>query len=130
MPLQRRLQLLDWAEKNNAYIIEDDYDGELRYDGHPVAALKSLDQQGRVIYLGSFSKVLFPALRVGYVILPPALLRPFLQTKQLMDRGAPTLTQAPLPTSLLVATSNGTSASCAKHTAHDMPHYATHWTKT
>ena len=94
MPLARRLRLLAWAKNNNAYIVEDDYDGELRYDGHPLASLRSLDQHGRVIYLGSFSKVLFPALRVGYVVLPPELLRPFLQTKQLMDRGAPTLTQA------------------------------------
>lgn len=94
MPLGRRLALLDWARQRQAYIIEDDYDGELRYDGHPLASLQGLDTDGRVIYLGSFSKVLFPALRLGYVVLPPTLLEPFLQAKQMMDRGAPTLTQA------------------------------------
>lgn len=94
MPLARRLALLDWARRQNALIIEDDYDGELRYDGHPLASLQGLDGDGRVIYLGSFSKVLFPALRLGYVVLPPPLLEPFLQAKQLIDRGTPTLTQA------------------------------------
>lgn len=94
MPVGRRLALLQWAQKQEAFIIEDDYDGELRYDSHPLAALQGLDNDGRVVYLGTFSKVLFPALRLGYVVLPPTLIRPFLQAKQLMDRGAPTLTQA------------------------------------
>jgi GntR family transcriptional regulator/MocR family aminotransferase len=94
MPAARRLALLQWARQNEALIIEDDYDGELRYDSYPLAALQGLDVDGRVVYLGTFSKVLFPALRLGYVVLPPALLGPFLQAKQLMDRGAPTLTQA------------------------------------
>lgn len=94
MPLSRRLALLQWAQSHNALILEDDYDGELRYDGYPLTSLQSLDQDGRVIYLGTFSKVLFPALRLGYVVLPDVLQEPFLQAKQLMDRGAPTLTQA------------------------------------
>jgi GntR family transcriptional regulator / MocR family aminotransferase len=94
MPLARRLALLDWARRNQALVLEDDYDSELRYSGHPVAALQGLDKDGRVIYLGSFSKVLFPALRLGYVVLPDRLLTPFLETKQLIDRGSPTLTQA------------------------------------
>ncbi|MCB0036296.1 MAG: PLP-dependent aminotransferase family protein, partial [Anaerolineales bacterium] len=94
MTLNRRLQLLQWAQTHQALIIEDDYDGELRYEGYPLTSLQSLDKDGRVIYLGTFSKVLFPALRLGYVVLPPALQEPFLQAKQLMDRGAPTLTQA------------------------------------
>lgn len=94
MPLQRRLELIHWAKERNAYIIEDDYDGELRYVGSPISALQGLDHSGRVIYLGTFSKVLLPALRLGYVILPIALCKPFLQAKMLMDRGAPTLTQA------------------------------------
>ncbi|MCI0396529.1 MAG: PLP-dependent aminotransferase family protein [Chloroflexi bacterium] len=94
MPLARRLALLRWARQANALILEDDYDGELRYDGHPLAALQGLDEDGRVVYLGTFSKVLFPALRLGYIVLPPALLDPFLQARQLVDRGAPTLTQA------------------------------------
>jgi GntR family transcriptional regulator/MocR family aminotransferase len=94
MPLERRLALLQWAQEHSALILEDDYDGELRYTDHPLAALQGLDQDGRVVYLGTFSKVLFPALRLGYVALPPVLLAPFLQAKQLVDRGAPTLTQA------------------------------------
>lgn len=94
MPLERRLALLQWAQENGALVLEDDYDGELRYSEHPLAALQGLDRDGRVVYLGTFSKVLFPALRLGYVVLPKVLLAPFLQAKQLVDRGAPTLTQA------------------------------------
>ncbi len=94
MPLERRLALLRWAQQQGALVLEDDYDGELRYSEHPVAALQGLDKDGRVVYLGTFSKVLFPALRLGYVVLPKVLLAPFLQAKQLVDRGAPTLTQA------------------------------------
>lgn len=94
MPVRRRLALLDWAAANGAFIIEDDYDSELRYDGRPVAALQGLDKKARVVYLGTFSKVLFPALRLGYVVLPRALQAPFARAKGLVDRGAPTLTQA------------------------------------
>lgn len=94
MPLQRRLELLQWAQTNQALIIEDDYDGELRYDGRPLSALQGLDETGHVIYLGTFSKVLFPALRLSYVVLPQPLVKPFIQAKQIVDRGAPTLTQA------------------------------------
>ncbi|MCA9961485.1 MAG: PLP-dependent aminotransferase family protein [Anaerolineales bacterium] len=94
MSLTRRLALLAWACRQNAFVIEDDYDGELRYDGHPHTALQGLDENGRVIYLGTFSKVLFPALRLAYAVLPPALVAPFVQAKRLIDRGAPTLTQA------------------------------------
>ena len=94
MPLVRRLALLQWARRAGALVLEDDYDGELRYSEHPLAALQGLDKDGRVIYLGTFSKVLFPALRLGYVVLPPALLSPFLKAMELVDRGAPTLTQA------------------------------------
>lgn len=94
MPAERRLALLQWAEETGALVVEDDYDGALRYEGQPLAALQGLDNAGRVIYLGTFSKVLFPALRLGYVVLPPDLLQPFLQAKRIVDRGAPTLTQA------------------------------------
>lgn len=94
MPLTRRLALRQWAEEHSAMILEDDYDGALRYEGRPLAALQGLDERGHVIYLGSFSKVLFPALRLGYVVLPKQLLRPFVQAKGIVDRGAPTLTQA------------------------------------
>ncbi len=94
MPLARRLALLQWAQAQQAVVIEDDYDGELRYDGRPLSALQGLDEGGQVVYLGTFSKVLFPALRLAYVVLPPALLEPFLRAKRLIDRGAPTLMQA------------------------------------
>ena len=94
MPLARRLALLQWAGSVDALILEDDYDGELRYRDHPVAALQGLDDQDRGIYLGTFSKVLFPALRLGYLVLPYSILPIFLKAKELVDRGAPTLTQA------------------------------------
>jgi len=104
MPLARRVALLAWARARGALVIEDDYDGDLRYDGHSLAALQGLDAAGvgaagvdaagRVVYLGTFSKVLFPALRLGYLVLPPPLVTPFVRAKDLVDRGAPTLTQA------------------------------------
>ena len=94
MPLAQRLALLQWAHQKDALLIEDDYDGELRYNGRPLSALQGLDTEGRVVYLGTFSKVLFPALRLGYIVLPQSLVNPFLQAKALVDKGAPTLTQA------------------------------------
>jgi GntR family transcriptional regulator/MocR family aminotransferase len=94
LPLSRRLKLLAWARANGAIIVEDDYDGELRYEGRPFTALQGLADDGRVVYLGTFSKVLFPALRLSYVVLPPAMVTPFVQAKGVVDRGAPTLTQA------------------------------------
>jgi GntR family transcriptional regulator / MocR family aminotransferase len=94
MPLSRRLALLRWAQEHEALILEDDYDGALRYEERLLGALQGLDERGHVVYLGSFSKVLFPALRLGYVVLPDALLDPFIQAKGIVDRGAPTLTQA------------------------------------
>lgn len=74
LSLQRRLQLLQWAEAHQAYIVEDDYDGEFHYGGRPLPALKSLDRDDRVIYAGSFSKTLLPDLRLGYVVSPMAIL--------------------------------------------------------
>lgn len=86
LSLKRRVQLLDWAKANHAFIIEDDYDSEYRYEGPKLSALAGLDVEGRVIYVGSFSKVLFPSLRIGYVVLPPALIQPFLAVKWITDR--------------------------------------------
>lgn len=90
----RRLKLLNWVSSKDTYIIEDDYDGALRYEGRPRSSLQGLDSIGRVIYLGTFSKVLFPALRLAYIVLPEQLIEPFLQAKRVIDRGSPTLTQA------------------------------------
>src|SRR5262249_2119675 len=79
-----------------AWVIEDDYDGEYRYAGRPVESLQGLDRGGRVLYVGTFSKVLFPALRLGYVVVPPALRRAFRAAKGLCDTGTSTLEQAAL----------------------------------
>lgn len=76
LSLSRRLELLDYAHQQQAWIIEDDYDSELHYDGRPLPAMQGLDKHQRVIYLGTFSKVLFPSLRLAYAVLPPALVAP------------------------------------------------------
>src|SRR5690606_18629165 len=73
LPIGRRRQLLDWAEEHNAWVIEDDYDSEYRYAVRPEATLQSLDTRGCVIHIGTFSKTLSPQLRLGYMVLPPAL---------------------------------------------------------
>jgi GntR family transcriptional regulator / MocR family aminotransferase len=96
MSLARRLALLDWARRARAYVFEDDYDSEYRYEGRPVEAVQALDTRGHVIYVGTLSKVLFPALRVGYLILPPALIATFRAAKWLADRHTPTLEQSVL----------------------------------
>lgn len=96
MSLSRRLALLDWARQANAYILEDDYDSEYRFAGRPLAALQGIDDVGRVIYIGTFSKVLFPALRVGYLILPRPLIDAFLTVRRLIDVHTPVLEQAVL----------------------------------
>ncbi len=93
MSLARRLQLLEWARKSGAVIFEDDYDSEYRYSGRPIPALQGLDDRGLVLYAGSFSKVLFPALRVGYMVIPFDLLNRFEATLSLTVRHAPLLEQ-------------------------------------
>ena len=96
MPLERRVALLDWASRTGAWVVEDDYISEFRYEGRPLEALQALDRNGRVIYVGTFSKTLFPALRLAYVVLPRALVRPFLAAKWVADRFSATLAQAAL----------------------------------
>lgn len=96
MSLARRLALLEWAKAANAYILEDDYDSEYRFAGRPLATLQGLDNADRVIYVGTFSKILAPALRLGYLILPPLLVEPFLAVRRLLDFHLPILEQAAL----------------------------------
>jgi GntR family transcriptional regulator/MocR family aminotransferase len=96
MSIPRRLALLDWAKRANAYILEDDYDSEFRFGSRPLATLQGLDDADRVIYVGTFSKVLFPSLRIGYMILPPALVDSFLKVRRLIDIHSPMLQQAVL----------------------------------
>ena len=94
MSSARRQALIDWAARNQSWIIEDDCDSEFRYNGRLLPALYAMDQGARVIYVGTFSKVLFPSLRLGYVILPQALIEPFCTLRAVMDRSPPTLLQA------------------------------------
>ncbi|AGW93959.1 PLP-dependent aminotransferase family protein [Cupriavidus sp. DF5525] len=93
LPIGRRLDLLQWAQRHDAWIIEDDYDGEFRYGQRPIDTLQSIDTDGRVIYIGTFSKALSPQLRLGYLVLPPELVSVFRQAKRLADRHAPVLEQ-------------------------------------
>jgi GntR family transcriptional regulator/MocR family aminotransferase len=94
LSLPRRLALLDWAVRNDAWIIEDDYDGEYRYVSRPLPALKSLDRDGRVVYAGTFSKVLLPSIRLAYVAVPETQVERFEQIIQAFAGGSPELTQA------------------------------------
>jgi GntR family transcriptional regulator/MocR family aminotransferase len=94
LPIDRRLGLLEWASNIGAYIVEDDYDSDFRYDGPPLTALSGLDRDHRVIYLGSFSKSLGAGLRLGYLVLPPELVAPAIAAKSLASYGQPWLDQA------------------------------------
>lgn len=96
MCVTRRLALLDWARQSGATIFEDDYDSEFRFSGPPMPALQGLDRDDRVVFAGSLSKVLFPSLRLGYVVLPPDLVGPFAAAISLTTRHAPLLDQAVL----------------------------------
>ena len=96
LSLKRRIALLDWARRANAYLVEDDYDSEYHYTKRPLPALQGLDDTGRVIYIGTFSKVLYPALRLGYMILPPPLVDAFRTVRNLIDTHPPILEQVVL----------------------------------
>jgi GntR family transcriptional regulator/MocR family aminotransferase len=94
MSLARRLQWLDWATKSSALVLEDDYDSEFRYSGRPVPALQGLDRRGLVLFTGSFSKVLFPSLRLGYLVVPPGLVESVAAIISITNRHAPLLEQS------------------------------------
>jgi len=98
MSLSRRLALLKWAENYNSWIVEDDYDSEFRYAGRPLASLQGLDAQAgnRVIYVGTFSLTIFPALRLGYMIVPDNLIDAFTAARALTDSHSPSIDQAAL----------------------------------
>jgi GntR family transcriptional regulator/MocR family aminotransferase len=92
----RRLALLEWAQDRAGWVLEDDYDSEYRYVSRPLGALQGMDSHGRVIYIGTFSKVLFPAIRIGYVVVPPSLWERFVAAREAFDLFSPTLYQLAL----------------------------------
>jgi GntR family transcriptional regulator/MocR family aminotransferase len=96
LSLARRLALIEFANRTGSWVIEDDYDSELRYGAPPLPSLQSLDSGDRVIYVGTFSKLLFPSLRLGYVVLPDRLLEDFVERKHLIDDHLPLVDQATL----------------------------------
>jgi GntR family transcriptional regulator/MocR family aminotransferase len=93
LSLARRLELLEWSRRKNAVIVEDDYDGEFHYQGQPLESLQGLDREGRVIYIGTFSRTVFSSLRIGYLIAPQALVPAFTAAKWLSDRHTAALEQ-------------------------------------
>ncbi|PPQ31812.1 MocR-like pyridoxine biosynthesis transcription factor PdxR [Rhodopila globiformis] len=96
LPIGRRLALLDWARRAGACVLEDDCDSEFRWEGRPLPPLATLDTAGQVIYCGTFSKTLAPALRIGFAIVPPPLVAAFVRARTLTDRGTDAFTQATL----------------------------------
>lgn len=116
MSMQRRVMLLDWARARNAWIFEDDYDSEFRYDGPPLTALAGIDGSDRVIYGGTFSKTLFPGLRIAYLALPPAAVAPIVTARATYDRCPPVLLEGALAE--LMA-----EGALAKHTRRMRNHY-------
>jgi len=96
LPLARRLAVLGWASRRNAVIVEDDYDGEFHYEGQPLESLQGLDKDGRIIYVGTFSRTVFPSLRVGYLVVPKSLTAPFTGAKWINDQHSAVLEQQTL----------------------------------
>ena len=93
MSASRRLQLLEWSHNSGSWIIEDDYDSEYRYEGMPIPSLQGLDPGSHVVYIGTFSKVLFPSLRLGYLVIPPDLIERFIAVRLTMDISPPSFLQ-------------------------------------
>ena len=110
MTLSRRLALLEWSREAQAWIVEDDYDSEYRFSGRPLEALQGLDRAGRVLYIGTFSKVLFPSLRLGYVVAPAELLDGLIATQRLIAVHVPLLNNWPWPIFWPRGISRGTCA--------------------
>jgi len=96
LSLERRLDLIRWAAQHNTWVLEDDYDSEFHYEGLPTACVQGLDKQQRTIYLGTFSKTLYPGLRMGYMLLPPALVTAFTRARSILDGHTPQLAQLTL----------------------------------
>ncbi|MGO1070506.1 MocR-like pyridoxine biosynthesis transcription factor PdxR [Lysobacter sp. CA199] len=96
MSIERRKALLAWARERDGYVLEDDYDGDYRYQGRPIASLQGMDDHGRVIYIGSFNKILFPGLRIAYAIVPEALIAAFVDAKHAADGHTALLMQGAL----------------------------------
>jgi GntR family transcriptional regulator/MocR family aminotransferase len=119
MSATRRFQLLEWANKSGSWIIEDDYDSEYRYDTMPIASLQGLDVNSRVIYTGTLSKVLFPALRLGYLVIPSDLVERFAAVRQAVDICRTMLPRQSLPISLEKDISLGISEICGDFTKSD-----------
>jgi GntR family transcriptional regulator/MocR family aminotransferase len=96
MSASRRLRLLDWAQSTGAWIVEDDYDSEYRFGSPPITSLQGLDRDSRVIYIGTFTKILFPAMRIAYVVIPPDLVPAFVAVRRAIDMFSPPFFQAVL----------------------------------
>jgi GntR family transcriptional regulator/MocR family aminotransferase len=123
MSLARRLGLLQVAREADAWIVEDDYDAEFRYTSLPQPSLQGLDPQRRVIYIGSFSKTLFPGLRIGYVVLPPSLVEPFTLLKSIADDYSPLIDQATLAAFLESGDFYAHLRRCRRHYAERQSHF-------
>jgi len=96
LSLERRLDVIEWARQQRAWIIEDDYDSEFHYEGRPTACVQGLDAHGRTLYIGTFTKSMFPGLRIGYMVLPPQLVAPMTAARTLQDGHNPSLSQLTL----------------------------------
>jgi GntR family transcriptional regulator / MocR family aminotransferase len=96
LSLPRRLSLVDWARRMDTLVVEDDYDGEYRYEDQSLQSLQGLDSEGRVIYIGTFSRTIFSSLRIGYLVVPKPLISVFTSAKWLCDRHTATLEQETL----------------------------------